>query len=208
MDIPKEPSPNQSNTNYKKTIVIIHTTLGSFVGAKAWLKNPNSGVSANYIIGRTGQIVELVDPTKMAWHSGRISNPSNAAKAVMKTTPWGSYVNPNKYSVGIEFAAGYDADHDGQIEPDERQYTDKQIKIGAELIKYLADRDDLEVVLKESIILTHQDFTSYKPNLQESRDRLLKEIFKTEDQLEMTLDKGQTGYVRLGDETLTIKRSV
>ena len=169
MDIPKEKSPNQSETSYKKTVVIIHTTLGSFEGAKAWLLNRASQASANYIISRTGKLVELVDPTKMAWHSGRISNPSRAAQAVMKTTTWGSYVNPNKYTVGIEFAAGYDSDHDGQVDPDEKQYTDEQIKIGAELIKYLADRDDLDLVLKESNILTHQDFTSYKPNLQESR---------------------------------------
>lgn len=206
MQIIKEKSPNQSNTNYKKTIIILHTTLGSFEGAKSWLKNSASGVSSNYIISRTGKIVELVDPLKMAWHAGRIYNPSRAAKAVMKTSPWGSFINPNKYSVGIEFACGYDSDHDGTVDPDEKQYTDEQIKAGAELIKYLADRDDMEIALKESSILTHQDITAYKPDLQQSRSRLIKKIFVADVVKEISLEKGETVVVKLGDETLTIGR--
>jgi len=206
MDIVKEPSPNQSKTKYKKNVVVLHSTLGSFEGAKDWLKNPASSVSANYIISRSGKIVELVDPKDMAWHAGRISNPTRAAKAVMKTTAWGSYVNPNKYTIGIEFASGYDADHDGKIEPNERQFTQEQIKVGAELIKVLAKNKDLNFILRESYILTHQDFKEEKPNLQISRENLLKEIFKTSE-LEIALEKGQSVSIKVGDEKLTIKRN-
>ena len=161
MDIIKDPSPNKSLSKYKKSIVVIHKTRGSFEGALAWLKNPESKVSANYLISREGKIVELVNPIfLMAWQAGKISNPSRRAKQVMLKNFWGGWVNPNKYSIGIEFAAR-----------DNETFTDAQIEAGAELIKSF----DIEFTGVD--IITHQDLTDYKPELERERFKLLKEIF-------------------------------
>lgn len=69
-------------------------TAGAFDGALSWLTNPNSQVSAHYIISKQGRVVKLVDELNTAWHAGRVDKPTWAK---IKAN-----VNPNFYTIGIE----------------------------------------------------------------------------------------------------------
>ena len=66
-------SPNFYNKSRKigdVTVVVIHTTQGSFAGSVSWMQNPKSNVSAHYIISKTGQVVQMVKEEDVAWHVG------------------------------------------------------------------------------------------------------------------------------------------
>jgi N-acetyl-anhydromuramyl-L-alanine amidase AmpD len=50
--------------------IVIHVSEGSFLGTVDWLRNPNAHASANFVVGRTGQVQELVPLHDIAWHAG------------------------------------------------------------------------------------------------------------------------------------------
>ncbi len=86
MNIPLKQTPNYTPGNTKKTVVVLHFTLGSYIGAVSWLSNANrpNRSSSHFVIGRKpGEIVQLVKLTDIAWHAGIISNPNDRAKKVM-----------------------------------------------------------------------------------------------------------------------------
>lgn len=82
-----QPSPNfdQRRPNF----VILHQTTNDNVGqALATLTNPERRVSAHYLIGRDGSVLQLVDEAARAWHAGE--------------SRWGSLSDLNSASIGIE----------------------------------------------------------------------------------------------------------
>jgi hypothetical protein len=52
------------------SVIVVHTTQGSFKGAVSWFENPASKVSAHYTISKTGEIVQSVKEQDIAWHVG------------------------------------------------------------------------------------------------------------------------------------------
>ena len=50
--------------------IIIHVSEGSFLGTVDWLRNPDAHASANFVVGRAGQVQELVPLHDIAWHAG------------------------------------------------------------------------------------------------------------------------------------------
>lgn len=63
-------SPNQS-AGFSPELILIHYTAGSTTaGAVSWLCNPQAGVSAHLVIGRDGEVVQLVPFNRRAWHAG------------------------------------------------------------------------------------------------------------------------------------------
>jgi hypothetical protein len=50
--------------------ICLHTTEGNFPHDAGWLCNPQSRVSAHYVISRDGRVFSLVDDDKRAWHAG------------------------------------------------------------------------------------------------------------------------------------------
>lgn len=78
-------------TRIKKNIrfLIIHYTgmQSARVSIKR-LKDTRFKVSAHYLINRNGDIFNMVDDNKVAWHAGK--------------SKWKNYKNLNKYSIGIE----------------------------------------------------------------------------------------------------------
>ncbi len=70
-------------------VIVIHATANStLTGVIAWFTNPQSFVSAHYVIGKDGRIVQMVREEKRAWHAGR--------------SVWKGIPNVNDYSIGIE----------------------------------------------------------------------------------------------------------
>ena len=82
-----QPSPNfdQRRPNF----VILHqTTNDNAAKALATLTDPERRVSAHYLIGRDGAVMQLVDETARAWHAGE--------------SWWGGMTDLNSASIGIE----------------------------------------------------------------------------------------------------------
>lgn len=70
-------------------MVVLHfTAMGSCADAMERLCDPQSEVSAHYLIGKDGQVWHLVPEDKRAWHAGR--------------GQWGSVSDVNSRSIGIE----------------------------------------------------------------------------------------------------------
>ena len=82
-----QPSPNfdQRRPNF----VILHQTSNDNVEkALATLTDPQRKVSAHYLIGRDGAVIQLVDESARAWHAG--------------DSWWGGMTDLNSASIGIE----------------------------------------------------------------------------------------------------------
>ena len=92
-------------------VVIHHTSNDSIEQALRTLANPARSVSAHYLIGRDGTIIQMVDERARAWHAGE--------------SKWGAATDLNSASLGIEL------DNNGR-EP----FSDAQI---AALLRLLAD---------------------------------------------------------------------
>lgn len=85
------------------TAIIIHYTgSNSIEGTISWFKNPTAGVSAHYVVGRDGRVVQMVKDEDTAWHAGR---------STLDGIP-----NVNFFSLGIELVATPDSG-----------FTDKQL---------------------------------------------------------------------------------
>ena len=180
MNIPFQQTPNYAVGPTKKTVVVLHFTLGAFNGAVSWLSNANrpNRSSAHFVIGRNqGEAVQLVKVTDIAWHAGAVSNPNERAKRVMRKNLDGTWVNPNQYTIGIELAAGYDVDQDGAVEPNENDITEWQYQQLTELVKAFANNPDTAFILDEKNIIVHGDITDYKEKPEIVRTELLKRLF-------------------------------
>lgn len=86
-------SPNQGGRRggMKPDMVVLHyTAMDSARRACDWLCAPESQVSAHYLIGRGGQITQMVDESQRAWHAG--------------AGRWGDVDDVNSRSIGIEIS--------------------------------------------------------------------------------------------------------
>ncbi|MGM0376328.1 MAG: N-acetylmuramoyl-L-alanine amidase [Bacteroidota bacterium] len=86
-----EESPNHSEpfpADLPDTIVIHYTAGSSLRSSVNWLKNPRAKASAHLVVGRTGNIVQLVPFNIKAWHAGQ--------------SRWKNRTGLNHYSIGIE----------------------------------------------------------------------------------------------------------
>ncbi|MFW6121143.1 MAG: 1,6-anhydro-N-acetylmuramyl-L-alanine amidase AmpD [Petrotogales bacterium] len=77
------------------TIVIHYTASMNINGTISWFNNPESKVSAHYLIGRDGRIVQMVQQEDKAWHAGK--------------SEWQGRKNVNKFSIGIELVGTKDS---------------------------------------------------------------------------------------------------
>lgn len=71
-------------------IVLHYTDMLSTMAAVEHLCNPESKVSSHYVVGEDGEIFQLVDEDKRAWHAGE--------------SFWRGHSNINSRSIGIEIA--------------------------------------------------------------------------------------------------------
>jgi N-acetylmuramoyl-L-alanine amidase len=85
-----QPSPHQSSRRGSAiTAIIYHFTAGpSLAGTLRWFQMPSSKVSAHYVIGKDGRIVQMVPLDRAAWHAGRSSLAGRSGV--------------NRFSIGIE----------------------------------------------------------------------------------------------------------
>ena len=93
MKISHQPSPNCGERRGGATpdlIVLHYTAMADCQGAQDWLCNPESEVSAHYLISAQGEVVQMVEEKDRAWHAG--------------AGAWGGCDDVNSRSIGIELA--------------------------------------------------------------------------------------------------------
>lgn len=102
-------SPNFSERSKSITALIIHYTASMGIDSPiSWFKDRRSKVSAHYVIGRDGRVVQMVPEDKVAWHAGRSAmDPYNEPPKEL---------NVNSFSIGIELVGTMDSG-----------FTDKQL---------------------------------------------------------------------------------
>lgn len=89
MTIIDRPSPNFNDRQLAIGMIVLHYTgMQSGAAAIDWLANPDSGVSAHYVVAEDGTVVRMVDEARRAWHAGR--------------SWWRGVTDVNSASIGIE----------------------------------------------------------------------------------------------------------
>jgi N-acetylmuramoyl-L-alanine amidase len=86
----ERPSPNfDSRGDMAPSLLVLHYT-GMQTGEEAieWLANPQSKVSAHYVVEEDGRIFHMVDESNRAWHAG--------------VSSWRDKTTLNMHSIGIE----------------------------------------------------------------------------------------------------------
>lgn len=107
-------SPNKSSRGgWTPDLIVCHIADGTYNGTISWEKNPSSQISSHYVLGKAGQVAQLVSLTEAAWTQGLKSNQYASAKlAVVRDRK----VNPNLYCISVE-CEGYWKDTKGKLEP-------------------------------------------------------------------------------------------
>ncbi|MGB3723503.1 MAG: N-acetylmuramoyl-L-alanine amidase, partial [Pacificimonas sp.] len=118
------PSPNHNERALPVSIVVIHYTgMISAAAAQARLRDPDAGVSAQYLIAEDGTVIRLVPEERRAWHAG--------------LAYWRGIRDVNSASVGIELA---NPGHDHGYEP----FPEPQMAALEELLTGILRRHDID----------------------------------------------------------------
>lgn len=98
--ITRHPSPNFDDRRFPVSMLVLHYT-GMQTGEAALERmcDPEASVSAHYMVWESGEIVQLVDEDKRAWHAG--------------VSRWQGQEELNSRSIGIEIVNG---GHDWRLE--------------------------------------------------------------------------------------------
>lgn len=112
--------------------IVLHSMSGFYNGTISWFKNPAAQASAQYIISKNGDILQMVEDKDMAWHAGFYDSGKCPAWALP---------NPNFYTIGIELEDERNIDW---------QYPEKQRQALRELVEMLRQK---YLIPKERILL-------------------------------------------------------
>ena len=193
MNIQNKPTPNTYELHQAPLTIVFHTTLGAFNGAVEWLRmtpeerekrtGRKSWSSAHAVFGRHGEVAKLAEVNVGTWHAGAIYKPSQRALKMLPTNISGRLKNPNRASIGLEFAAGWDIDRDGVLEGWEKLYTPVQIKNAAQYIieeiePAIKKYHSIEIQFSGASSCTHKDISASKPDLEIQRAMVLAELQK------------------------------
>ena len=118
------PSPNFGvrRANY---VILHHTSNDTLAQAQRTLSDPERSVSAHYLIGRDGRLLQLVDEHHRAWHAG--------------ASWWGGHTDINSASIGIEL------DNAGRLERVDRRLRRVDLRPAVE------HGDEYRVALEEDL---------------------------------------------------------
>jgi len=89
MDVTRRPSPNFDERALPVSMIVLHYTgMPDAESALDRMTSPEAKVSAHYCVKEDGEIIQLVDEDKRAWHAGK--------------SYWRGITDINSASVGIE----------------------------------------------------------------------------------------------------------
>ncbi|NJL16247.1 MAG: N-acetylmuramoyl-L-alanine amidase [Nitrospira sp.] len=121
------PNKDKGREGFRPEAIVIHIMEGTLKGTDAWFRNEESGVSAHYGIGKTGEIHQYVGESDTAWHAGRMVAPT---WQLLKPD-----INPNWYTIGIE--------HEGRADT---PWPDAMYETSARLIDEICRRGQSPVI--------------------------------------------------------------
>ncbi|WP_084397909.1 N-acetylmuramoyl-L-alanine amidase [Henriciella aquimarina] len=134
----RQPSPNFNERRFPLDMLVLHYT-GMETGAAALERmcDPAASVSAHYMVWESGEIVQLVEEDKRAWHAG--------------VSRWQGDEDLNSRSIGIEIVnGGHDWPlEDGRLPP----YPEAQVQAVIALCKDILGRWDIP----QTRIVGHSD---------------------------------------------------
>ncbi|MGN3973001.1 N-acetylmuramoyl-L-alanine amidase [Tsuneonella sp. SYSU-LHT278] len=117
------PSPNWDERKLPISMVVLHyTEMPDADAALERLTDPESKVSAHYLISEAGEVIRLVDEDKRAWHAG--------------VSFWRGHRDVNSASIGIEL------DHPGHA-LGYRDFSDAQFEALVPLLARIVDRYEI-----------------------------------------------------------------
>ncbi|HEX5417951.1 MAG TPA: N-acetylmuramoyl-L-alanine amidase [Chloroflexota bacterium] len=87
------PSPYHRRRTQTVDTLVMHTTVGTLQSAVGEFQHSSRRVSAHYVVGRAGQIIQMVSENQIAFHAGVVTAGPDSRF---------SGTNPNAYSIGIE----------------------------------------------------------------------------------------------------------
>jgi hypothetical protein len=123
--------------------IVLHITDGdTAAGALSWFRNPESGVSAHYVIDRDGTVYRAVAEADTAWANGILNQPDLTQPLIRR---WAEErINPNLETVSIEAAGRPEAG-----------WTAEQVTAARALVADIAARHGL--VVSPLTVLRHRD---------------------------------------------------
>lgn len=151
MRIDKRTTPNHSSRGQHKPLFICwHIADGTYNGTISWETNPASKVSSHFVLGKNGEVAQMVELDRAAWTQGDIKKPSLPyAKQHLE-------LNPNLYCVSIE-CEGFWKDTKGKL-------TDKALKAAEYLTSYIVEEVDriygIEIPIDREHMIGHCEINS------------------------------------------------
>jgi hypothetical protein len=100
---------------------VLHATVGSLAATLGWFGNPQSGVSAHYVLSKDGQVYQMVEEEDLAHHAG--------------ASRYQGRSDFNCFSIGIEMVNKNDG-----IDP----YPPDQFEAVVELAAYLVQKHEVK----------------------------------------------------------------
>jgi len=113
--------------------VVLHATVGSLSATLGWFANPQSGVSAHYVVAKTGRVYQMVEEQNRAFHAG--------------ASQYQGRTGFNDFSIGIEMVNKNDG-----VDP----YPADQFEAVVDLVGYLVEKYGIE----RRWIVTHADIST------------------------------------------------
>ena len=127
------PSPNWDERKLPVSMVVLHyTEMDGVAPALDKMCDPQSKVSAHYLISEAGEVIRLVDEDKRAWHAG--------------VSFWRGNRDINSVSIGIEL------DHPGHAYG-YREFSDAQFEALVPLLARILEQHDIP----RANVLGHSD---------------------------------------------------
>ncbi len=113
--------------------IVLHATAGSLTATLGWFANPNAGVSAHFVVAKSGDVYQMVEERRRAHHAG--------------ASDFKGRQNWNNFSIGIEIVNK----NDGQ-DP----YPPEQFEAMVDLVAYLVEKYEIE----RAWIVTHAEIST------------------------------------------------
>lgn len=144
-------------SNSPEFIVLHHTGSTSFNGTVSWLCDSTSKVSAHFVIGTDGKIIQLVKLQDAAWHAGKSEWTIDGHK----------YSGLNNYSIGIELV------NVGKLSQSNGKF---YYELGTQQKEWLGNRPtETSITYSDNSILTGY-FVEYPPKQLDALASLCKEL--------------------------------
>lgn len=151
VNIQQNSTPNKSSRgSYKPCLIVWHIAEGSYNGTISWEKNPASQTSSHFVLGKNGEITQLVPLNMAAWTQGVVKNPTHPYVKAH------SGINPNLYCVSIEC--------EGKWSETKGKLTDKQLEAAAYLTSCIVEEVDriygVEIPVDREHMIGHCEINS------------------------------------------------